>query len=70
MRYLRRIITRQDRVQNDEIRRVWVDALTELVEENQLRWFGHLITTMNDSRLPKIIWKSRATAKRKRGRSY
>lgn len=55
MKVLRLIkgVTRRDRIRNEDIRReLGLIAVTEVVERNQLRWYGHLMR-MGEERLPR-----------------
>lgn len=70
MKYLRRVkgISKRDRIRNDVVRQeLGVESILEVVERNQLKWFGHVIR-MRDERQVKNIWKAKAAKKKKRGR--
>lgn len=70
MKYHRRTmgVTRMDRQRNDDIRKdLNVKPILETLEENQLKWFGHMVR-MTDERQVKRIWEARIQTNRTRGR--
>lgn len=70
MRYFRRVAgkTRRDRVRNQTLRtNLQVQPLTEVVDRNKMRWFGHLVR-MEDQRIPKQMLEARTQGRRPRGR--
>ena len=70
MKYLRRVkgVTRADKIRNDVIRsELEVEPALKIIEQNQLKWFGHL-QRLNDKRQVKKVWKTRTMPKRNRGR--
>lgn len=44
-----------------------IQKITTKIEEQQLRWFGHLVRTSNE-RSVKQMWEARALQKRNRGK--
>ena len=70
MRYLRKVKgkTRMDKIRNEKIREdLEVESVTDKLEIQKLKWFGHLIR-MNTNRPTKQIWECRTQNKRSRGR--
>ena len=70
MRYLRKVEgkTRRDKIRNTVIRtQLEQTPLVETVYKNQLRWFGHL-TRMDENRVPKKAFLTKAGDIRPRGR--
>lgn len=70
MRYLRRTlgVRRLDKMRNTDIRQELGTApLQRKIEEQKLRWFGHLCR-MNNDRQVKSVWEARTTGKNRRGR--
>ncbi|CAH2013124.1 unnamed protein product [Acanthoscelides obtectus] len=51
MKYLRAVrVTRKDKIRNEVIREeLGVESVLQRIEENQLKWFGHLVR-MKDTR--------------------
>jgi len=43
-------------------------TIVEEIQRRQLIWYGHISEKMEDTRIPKQIFKWRPTEKRKRGR--
>ena len=70
MKFLRSMVqkTRRDRVRNEDIRKeLGVQKLNDKLEQNRLRWFGH-VKRMNEVRLPRQAMEGRMSGKRGRGR--
>lgn len=70
MKYLRRTkgVTRRDRIRNDIIREeLEIEPITNVIEKQQLKWYGHLIRMQNE-RPVKSIWEARIQRSKKRGR--
>ncbi|KAK4876727.1 hypothetical protein RN001_009233 [Aquatica leii] len=70
MKYFKGIIgvTKRDRARNEQIRTtVKVESIKNTIERQQLRWFGHL-NRMGNNRQTKVIWETRSSMKRPRGR--
>ena len=70
MKYLRRVLgkTRRDRIRNDVIRNeLEVKPIIQKIEEQQLKWLGHL-TRMNNNRPTKQVWEAKPQKAKKRGR--
>ncbi|XP_031340877.1 uncharacterized protein LOC116168986 [Photinus pyralis] len=65
MKFLRRILglTRRDRVRNEIVRaELGVEPIIQRVENQQLRWFGHL-NRMQDNMPVKQVWESRSQSR-------
>ncbi|KAJ4429614.1 hypothetical protein ANN_21800, partial [Periplaneta americana] len=71
MKYLRRTVgkTRRDRIRNDRIREEvkMRKVLTEVINERQLKWFGH-VYRMGEERKVKQVMEMRVEGRRRRGR--
>ncbi|KAJ4450100.1 hypothetical protein ANN_01507 [Periplaneta americana] len=71
MKYLRRTVgnTRRDRIRNDRIgEEVKLrKALTEVINERQLKWFGH-VYRMGEERKVKQVMEMRVEGRKRRGR--
>lgn len=70
MRVLRLIkgVTRRDRIRNENIRReLGVKSILTVIEEGQLRWYGH-VRRMDDTRIPKRWFDWRPSTRRPVGR--
>ena len=70
MKYLRRVVnkTKRDRERNTKIRQdLNVKPLTEMIEEKQLKWFGH-VKRMGPERIVRRCIEAREWEKRGRGR--
>ncbi|KAJ4441353.1 hypothetical protein ANN_11208 [Periplaneta americana] len=71
MKYLRRTVgkTRRDRIRNDRIRAEVKlrKALTEVINERQLKWFGH-VYRMGEERKVKQVMEMRVEGRKRRGR--
>ncbi|KAK4880498.1 hypothetical protein RN001_008644 [Aquatica leii] len=70
MKYLRRVkgVTRLDRIKNEIVREeLKVVSVLDKIEEQQLKWFGHLCR-VNEERPVKNIWEAKTIGKRTRGR--
>nr|CAH7736900.1 unnamed protein product [Callosobruchus chinensis] len=70
MKYLRGVkgVTRRDKIRNEVIRsELGVKSVLQKIEENQLKWFGHLVR-MDVTRPVKMVWQAREQRKRGRGR--
>ena len=70
MRVLRLIkgVTRRDRLRNVDIRKeLKVKSILTIIEESQLRWYGHM-RRMDDTRIPKKWFNWRPKTKRPTGR--
>lgn len=69
MKYLRRVkgVTRMDRIRNDRIRELDIESIKQTIEENKLKWFGHLVR-MNEERPAKLVLEAKVQGKKRRGR--
>ena len=70
MKFLRRAIgkTKKDRVRNTKIRKdVDQTPLNDILEQKQLKWYGHLVR-MDENRIVKKIFQCKEEGKRRRGR--
>nr|CAI5851247.1 unnamed protein product [Callosobruchus analis] len=60
MKYLRRVkgVTRMDRIRNEAIREeLGVEPVLKLIEQSQLRWFGH-VNRLHEERQGKKVWQA------------
>nr|CAH7719235.1 unnamed protein product [Callosobruchus chinensis] len=58
MKYLRGVkgVTRREKIRNEVIRsELGVKSVLQKIEENQLKWFGHLVW-MDVTRPVKMVW--------------
>ena len=70
MKYLRRVagVTKMDKIRNTDIRQMLgVQPLIKVIEDRQLKWFGHLARLSNEIPV-KQTWEARRHEKRMRGR--
>lgn len=70
MKYLRKVkgVNKRDHIRNEVIKKdLQVGGIVELIEQKQLRWFGHL-NRMNDDRPVKLVWQAKVQRARRRGR--
>lgn len=70
MKFLRRVkgITRMDRIRNETVRdELNITSVQEWIEQQQLKWYGHLIR-MRDTKPAKKIWNTKVRREKKRGR--
>ena len=70
MRFLRKIDgkTRMDKIRNEKFReKLSSKPIREVVEESQLRWFGH-VKRMGEERITRRIYEARPGVRRKKGR--
>ncbi|CAH2019842.1 unnamed protein product [Acanthoscelides obtectus] len=70
MKYLRAVkgVARKDKIRNEVIREeLGVESVLQRIEDNQLKWFGHLVR-MKDTRPVKLIWEASVQQKTARGR--
>nr|CAH7719228.1 unnamed protein product [Callosobruchus chinensis] len=61
MKYLRGVkgVTRRDKIRNEVIRsELGVKPVLQKIEENQLKWFGHLVR-MDVTRPVTMVWQAR-----------
>nr|CAI5833244.1 unnamed protein product [Callosobruchus analis] len=71
MKYLRKVkgMTRMDRIRNEAIREEFqVVPVLKLIEQSQLRWFGH-VNRLHEERQVKKVWQAHTVPKRGKGRS-
>nr|CAH7739892.1 unnamed protein product [Callosobruchus chinensis] len=70
MKFLRRIkgVTRADRIRNEDIRKeLGIESVADLLERNQLKWFGHMCRMDSDRQVRKV-WDCKTLPRRGRGR--
>ncbi|XP_064078467.1 uncharacterized protein LOC135195890 [Macrobrachium nipponense] len=56
-----------ERLEKDEIRRVGLVKITDVIRESQLRWYGHVLR-MDDEEGVKKAWEEPVRGRRSRGR--
>nr|CAH7732589.1 unnamed protein product [Callosobruchus chinensis] len=70
MKFLRKIkgVTRTDRLRNEDIgNELGVEPVWNLIERNQLKWFGHMCR-MDNSRQVRKVFECKTMPTRRRGR--
>ena len=70
MRMLRLMsgVTRRDRMENEYVRRnMGVESIGDVLAQNRLRWFGHVMRKPDDD-MVKRVWREEREVKLRRGR--